>query len=304
MNLRNIIILGVLQLSVIGYSGYEAYKTYENSNSMLNAKREPIDRKKFLSENLGLSMKELDLVLDHPVKFRIPKYNINNFTENFQDTLSISAYDIIKDPEIGEGLFWKELDFLGFRIREYIIESQLRNYDYALSPKFWESSTADDWSNIPSPIKSIATINMIRYWNNVFNEKKIYDEEWLLTIGLKESIFYPEAINKDDLGLWQHSKYARDKIARKLRKKLPDKELFNPYISSMYAVRWMNELYYENNFNLEKTIMAYNVGSSNTDSDRAKNYLNDVKKKYADYFINQESPTWSLVYAIANSINK
>ena len=142
-------------------------------------------------------------------------------------------------------------------LRQQGLDNMLARYrPISMSPDHWDAMTADDWDDVPQPMRTLASRQMTAYWAGYYDVGRAYGlpprlvSNTLSAIVMSESWFDHRAvgINRDgsrDVGLGGASEYAR----RRLRDlydlgavdvRLEEEMYDNPWRSTRFVALWMS----------------------------------------------------------------
>ncbi len=199
-------------------------------------------------------------------------------------------------------------------LREAALDNMLLVYRAVLAnPDVWDTMRAEDWDNVPQPIRTVAYREMAAYWAGFYHLGRRYGlppatgADTLAAIVMTESWFEHRAryVNRDgsvDLGLGMASEYARRRI-RALHAvgvvdaAFTDDDYLNPWLGVRFAALWLSLLLDEARGDLALAIGAYNRGIANAQDPVGLDYLATVRRRLTTFIRNRNAPpAWDYVW--------
>jgi soluble lytic murein transglycosylase-like protein len=188
-----------------------------------------------------------------------------------------------------------------------------------MNPQTWDRMTADDWDEVPQPVRTVAYRQMVGYWTGFYGIGRTYDlppglvTDYAAAIMMSESWFDHRAVRRDrsgntDIGLAQASDFARARMSELYRLGLVDvefatKDYFNPWSATRFAALWFGLLLDEASGHVDLAVRAYNRGIARAHDQRGSAYLAAVERRLHRFIRNNNAPTaWSHVWTRARAI--
>ena len=173
--------------------------------------------------------------------------------------------------------------------------SRQKNFDHIKTDRrFWAKMTAKDWDNFSPETRKEAFKNMIRYAiaeNGVgkgYGKPQSVVERNIFAISEHESGWNHWALSKTgDRGVMQLAEKTIRKYIEPLDRNIKISEdsmekvydlFYNPWLNIRLGVSWYDTLLKENNGRIIETTKAYNTGTKNIKSERAKIYYSKVRR--------------------------
>ena len=174
----------------------------------------------------------------------------------------------------------------------------------------WDAMSAEDWDDVPQPIRTVAYRQMTAYWSGYYEVGATYSlgrglvADTLAAIVMSESWFehrglYINADGSRDIGLAGASDFARARLRQLFARGMvdagpEDADYENPWVATRFVAIWMSILLDEANGDLDTAIGAYNRGIADANDGAGFDYLTAVQRRLTTFIRNRGAPpAWS-----------
>jgi len=218
-------------------------------------------------------------------------------------TVGYRAEQLLTDEATWRAMHWKDWDAVPQEIFTPAVRNQQNAYLHVLRPALWEEMEAQDWDLVPGLVRAAAFLRMAEEAAEREHLPIQHAGDWMKALALLESFLDHRAVHRKDgnvdLGLYQHSAWARAWLARHRDfQGLPDSVYFNPWISSRAAARLLKQNLIDTWMDVEAGVLAYNTGlrKAQKRSPEAKRYRDLLYDRYVRYVQYPRSwPSWAAI---------
>ena len=214
------------------------------------------------------------------------------------------------DHRIWRQMHFGDWDRVSIAYRETALKAMIRAHaDLFRGPGQWRTMTADDWDDIPQPIRAMVYLRMIWHWARTeavgieFGLAPELTAQTIAAIVMAESWFEHRALNVNvwgnrDLGLAQCSDFCRAEIAAMIARcellfRPTEADYFNPWVATRIATVWLRRELRNANGDLDLAARAYHRGIDRALDDKGDRYIAKVQQLRDRYIRAQgSSETW------------
>lgn len=223
---------------------------------------------------------------------------------------TVTVDQLHSDHRLWRQMHFGDWDGVDPAYRTSALQAMARSYEQLFrGPVSWHHMTAEDWDDVPQPVRSMAYLRMIWHWarlEGVGVEFGLVPEHVAQTIGaivMAESWFEHRAFNQNqwgnlDLGLAQCSDYCREEIAAMVARcellfRPTEADYFHPWTATRIATLWFRRELRLAEGDVDLATRAYHRGIAHAHDEKGDTYVARVQQVRDRYIRAQgQSETW------------